>query len=88
MAAFLVGCGTVLKELEQTPERDAVVIAGVKAALVSDPQVDAAAVRVSIDDGQLVLEGYVDSAEQSRRTADVAGRNANGLAVLNRLQVH
>ena len=87
VAAVLAGCGTGLKELEQTPEQDAVVIAGVKAALVRDPQVDAAAIQISIVDGQLVLDGYVDSAEQSQRSADTARQNATGMTILNRLEV-
>lgn len=84
----LAGCGTVLKELEQIPEQDAAVIAGVKAALVRDPKVEAAAIRIIVVDGQLVLEGYVDSAEESRRSADIARQNVRGLGVLNHLEVH
>ncbi len=87
MAVALAGCGSALKELEQMPEQDAVVVAGVKAALVREPQVDAAAIRINIVNGQLVLEGYVESAEESQRTADVASQNADGLYVINRLEV-
>ncbi len=87
MAAALAGCGTVLKELEQIPEPEAVVVSGVKAALVREPQVDAAAIRINIVAGQLVLEGYVDSDEESQRSADIARRNSEGLDVLNRLEV-
>lgn len=87
VAIALAGCGSMSKELEQIPEQDAVVVAGVKAALVREPQVDAAAIRINIVDGQLVLEGYVESAEESQRTADVASQNANGLDVINRLDV-
>ena len=88
VAIALAGCGSMSKELEQIPEQDAVVVAGVKAALVREPQVDAAAIRINIVDGQLVLEGYVESAEESQRTADVASQNANGRDVINRLEVH
>ena len=87
VVAVLAGCGNGLKELEQTPRQDAVVIAGVKAALVRDPQLDAAAIQVSIVDGQLVLEGYVDSPGQSEASAETARQNATGMTVLNRLEV-
>ena len=87
VAIALAGCGSISKELEQIPEQDAVVVAGVKAALVRESQVDAAAIRINIVDGQLVLEGYVESAEVSQRTADVASQNANGRDVINRLEV-
>lgn len=87
VAAALAACGSALKELEQMPEQDAIAVAGVKAALVRELQVDAAAIQITIVDGQLVLEGYVDSAEESQLTADIAGQNANGLDVLNHLEV-
>lgn len=83
----LAGCVGNLQQLEQTPRQRATVVAGVKAALISEPQVDAAAIQVNVIDKQLILQGYVASDKESRRASDIASQNADGLTVINRLEV-
>jgi len=59
----------------------------VKAALIGDPQVDAAAIGVTADDGQVRLDGFVET-ELERRQAERTAVTVQGVTgVVNEIEV-
>ena len=68
-------CSTVTREIEQVDKRTAQRTTEVKSALIASEEVDAAAIRVSVqDDGSLLLSGFVET-EAERQAAMKAARN-------------
>ncbi len=71
----------------QSAAGDAAITAKVKSALVAEDDVRSLAINVDTDDGRVVLEGEVPSAEQSMRIEKLA-QNVEGVtAVENKLKV-
>ena len=59
----------------------------VKAALIGDPQIDAAAIGVTADDGQVRLDGFVET-ELERRQAERTAGGVDGVTeVTNMIEV-
>ena len=81
-------CSTVTREIEQVDKRTAQRTTEVKSALIASEEVDAAAIRVSVqDDGSLLLSGFVET-EAERKAAMKAARNAlQGGKVIDQLEL-
>ncbi len=81
-------CSTVTREIEQVDKRTAQRTTEVKSALIASEEVDAAAIRVSVqDDGSLLLSGFVET-EAERQAAMKAARNAlQGGKVIDQLEL-
>lgn len=96
-AAMLVGgCATRTPEtgadadaleLEPVSAERARVTVGIKAALLSAPDVDAAAIGVRLDGEAVRLEGFVDSEVEHERALAVARQAAQGREVVDELEV-
>ena len=81
-------CSTVTREIEQVDKQTAQRTTEVKSALIASEEVDAAAIRVSVqDDGSLLLSGFVET-EAERQAAMKAARNAlQGGKVIDQLEL-
>ena len=81
-------CNTVTREIEQVDKQTAQRTTEVKSALIASEEVDAAAIRVSVqDDGSLLLSGFVET-EAERQAAMKAARNAlQGGKVIDQLEL-
>lgn len=83
------GCGSLglTSDLALEPRTDAVIATNIKAKLIDDPSLDAAAIRVESDDGAVTLDGFVGSEQQRRDAEALAGAVAGVTGVVNRLTV-
>lgn len=81
-------CSTVTREIEQVDKQTAERTTEVKSALIASEEVDAAAIRVSVqDDGSLLLSGFVES-EAERQAAMKAARDVlRGGRVIDQLEL-
>ena len=81
-------CSTVTREIEQVDKQTAQRTTEVKSALIASEEVDAAAIRVSVqDDGSLLLSGFVET-EAERQAAMKAARNVlQGGKVIDQLEL-
>ena len=66
---------------------DSVITAKIKAALLKDPAVSALSVSVETRKGTVVLSGFVESAIQLRRAAEIAAGVQGVVTVKNGLVV-
>ena len=86
LAAFWLGaCANVGKQLEPEPAPDAVLATRIKAALVEDESVDAAAIQVESERGRVTLRGFVETDEQRRRVETLARAQGGVGAVRNEI---
>ena len=97
-AALALGSGCTARSLERsggerslelepvTAERANVTIE-VKAALMRESDVDAAAIQVSLDGERVVLEGFVASEEEAERATTLAREAAPGREIVSELTV-
>ena len=84
----MTGCASLSdKDLEQVDRRDAVLTTEVKGALIGSSDVSAAAIRVELEAGTLVLSGFVASEQELEAAQRVAERAAPGQPIDNRLEV-
>jgi osmotically-inducible protein OsmY len=65
--AALVVSGCVAMPLAEDARRNKALAAQVKAALIKAPQIDAAAIGVIADGGQIRLDGFVETVGESQR---------------------
>lgn len=81
-------CSTVTREIEQVDKQTAQRTTEVKSALIASEEVDAAAIRVSVQaDGSLLLSGFVDT-EAERQAAMKAARDVlQGGQVIDQLEL-
>ncbi len=81
-------CSTVTREIEQVDKQSAQRTTEVKSALIASDEVDAAAIRVSVQaDGSLLLSGFVET-EAERQAAIKAARDAlQGGQVVDQLEL-
>ncbi|MGD9301144.1 MAG: BON domain-containing protein [Desulfobacterales bacterium] len=66
---------------------DKALAAQVKAALIKDPQIDAAAIGVTADGGQIRLAGFVESEGERRRAEHAALKIEGVVEVVNKIEV-
>ncbi len=94
---LMVGCGALLLSacacfgpVAVMPEskRDAVVATEVKAQLIKEESIDAAAIRVTSRAGAVTLDGFVDNEAQKRHAESLARETAGVVSLDNRIQVH
>ncbi len=86
---FLSACAA-LDPIGLVPEaqQDAVVAAKVKAELIEEKSLDAAAIRVESNAGAVTIDGFVDNQAQKERAGNLA-RGVPGVSrVDNQLKVH
>lgn len=88
LAAFwLGGCANVGKQLDPEPPADALLATRIKAALVEDESIDAAAIQVESERGQVTLRGFVETGEQRQRVETLAGAQDGAGTVRNEIVV-
>jgi osmotically-inducible protein OsmY len=61
--------------------------ARVKAALIGDPQIDAAAIGVTADDGHVRLDGFAETELERRQAERTAGRVEGVTRITNKIEV-
>ena len=82
------GCGTFGTERDEAamgPE--AVLEANVKTALISDADIHAAAIGVSISGKRVTLTGFVANETDRRRAEQIAGQVEGAEQVINRIEL-
>ena len=78
-------CGTLTQELEQEDAESATVTINIKARLVESEDIDAAAVLVELEDGVVVLSGFVASEDEESEVVRIAKGEAKEYSVQNEL---
>lgn len=86
-ALLVQGCGAATRELEQVNAQQANTETTVKAALIDEQSVNAASIQVSLDEGAIVLSGFVGTQTQSETAERLARQNTQGLPVINLLEI-
>ncbi len=88
MITVFVGCAST-QEKESTGQYldDSVITTKVKAAIFNEPSLKVLQINVETFKGETQLSGFVDSAESSRKAAEVAGAVAGVKSVKNNLIV-
>lgn len=86
-ALLVQGCGAATRELEQVNAQQANTETMVKAALIDEQSINAASIQVSLDEGAIVLSGFVGTRTQSDTAARLARQNTQGLPVINLLEI-
>lgn len=82
------GCGTFGTDRDHAAKGpEAVLEANVKKALISDADIDAAAIGVGISGNRVTLTGFVASEAERRRAEQVAGQAEGAGQVINRIEV-
>ncbi len=82
------GCGTFDNERDQAAKGpEAVLEANVKMALISDADIDAAAIGVGISGNRVTLTGFVANEAERRRAEEIAGQVEGVGQVINRIEV-
>lgn len=87
LAALIQGCGAATRELEQVNAQRANTETMVKAALIDELSVDAASIQVSMEEGAIVLSGFVGSQAESDTAERLARQSAQDLPVINSLEI-
>lgn len=87
-ALVLGGCaGLSPDRVVPEEQQDAVLATRVKAKLIEERSLDAAAIRVISDAGTVTLDGFVDSQSQKERAASLVRDVPGVVSVDNQLQV-
>ena len=86
-ALLVQGCGAATRELEQVNAQQANTETMVKAALIDEQSVNAASIQVSMDEGAIVLSGFVGTQTESDTAERLARLNTQGLPIINLLQL-
>lgn len=82
------GCGTFGNERDDAAKGpESVLEANVKTALISDADIDAAAIGVGISGNRVTLTGFVANEAERRRAEQVAGQVKGAEQVINRIEV-
>lgn len=86
-ALLLCGCAGLTGTITPEPRDDAIIATKIKAALIDDPALDAAAIHVESDAGAVTLSGFVET-EAQRRLAETLARSVDGVKqVSNQIEV-
>lgn len=86
--ALLTGCALFDSEIEQPPSAVAIIETRVKARLLEEPELGAAAIAVSGEEkGKVTLEGFVASEEDSQRAERIAKDTDGVTQVVNNIEV-
>jgi|GEM_PF-2525926 len=84
---LLSGCGNLTQRIEQTEPTAAFVEAQIKRALIDALGVDAAAIKVMVEEEQITLDGFVDSKDKIDTATRAASSVAQGYQLENRLLI-
>lgn len=85
----LAGCASWFTppEIKEEPPEDAAVAMRVKAKLIGERDLDAAAIKVESNQGRVRLSGFVDSEQQRRRAGALAQAVAGVQGVDNAIEI-
>jgi osmotically-inducible protein OsmY len=88
LTTVFIGCASTQKQ-ESTGQflDDSVITTKVKAAVFNEPSLKVLQINVETFKGEVQLSGFVDSAENARKAAEVAGTIAGVKSVKNNLVV-
>lgn len=88
LAAVTTGCANPwANDSAKLENQDSDAAVRIKAALIHDPRLAGSAIDVEIDDGRVVLTGFVETEEQSQSAIEVARRQQGVATVVNRITV-
>lgn len=87
IAVTTTGCAGGIGAVSDRSRDDARLAAEVKVVLVRDPELAAAAIDVTADDGTVRLSGFVETQAQRSRAQTLTAEVAGVRSVDNRLQV-
>ena len=87
VSGMAVGCTAIAPAVTQAPAPVARTESAVKGALIEALGIDGAAVGVTVDDAQITLDGFVADERQRQRALDAARDAADGMRVVDTLQV-
>lgn len=84
---ILASCSFIEQKLGRSDPQDGVTARSVKASLLESTAVDAAPIRVRVADGEVTLEGFVESEAESQAAEEIVRQNYPDLELINSLQV-
>ena len=88
ISQLTIGCaGFMTEEVAQEPRDDAVIATRIKAQLIESSELDAAAIRVESDQGQVTLDGFVETKSQKDRAEALAKQVTGVKQIVNKIEV-
>ena len=69
---FLVGCSSLSFRQKEQPDPDSILAMNIRARLIENDNLNAAAIQVKASDGLIVLSGFVDNDEQRKLASAIA----------------
>lgn len=83
------GCGSILshEKVAQVPHKDVVLAMEIKAKLVEEPQISAAAIHVEATNGLVILSGFVETSSQRQLANSIAQQVPGVIRIDNQIQV-
>ena len=82
-----VACATNTPEVPQKTEQQIEITTTIKAALVGAPDVDAASVRITLADNEIVLSGFVSTEGERDEVIRLSELHAKGYVVTNDMTI-
>lgn len=86
ISLVLAGCASLNQEIIPEPKDDAIIATQIKAGLIDASELDAAAIQVEVDQGKIMLTGFVETDAQKQQAANIA-QNIAGSSIDNQLTV-
>lgn len=90
MVVALSGCASLFangRDIEERPREDVVLAMKVKAALIENPELSAAAIEVEASNTRIHLSGFVETEAQRQLADNVASEISGVSAVMNDIEV-
>ena len=72
MFIAMLGCTSLRNEIMPEPKDDAIIATRIKAGLIDAAELDAAAIEVKVDQGKVILEGFVETEAQKNQAVEIA----------------
>ena len=82
---FIVGCSSLSFRQQEQPDPDSIL--AIRARLIENDNLNAAAIQVKASDGLIVLSGFVDNDQQRKLASTIAQQNPEVKRIDNKIVV-
>ncbi len=84
---FIVGCSSLSFRQQEQPDPDSILAMNIRARLIENDNLNAAAIQVKASDGLIVLSGFVDNDQQRKLASTIAQQNPEVKRIDNKIVV-
>lgn len=84
---FIVGCSSLSFRQQEQPDPDSILAMNIRARLIDNDNLNAAAIQVKASDGLIVLSGFVDNDQQRKLASTIAQQNPEVKRIDNKIVV-